>query len=156
MYRLTKNIYFYIYLILKKWNRVMHEVNLHATILSGRKVTTHFLGGKMTVFLWECLFRKRSLLHKFSLLTGKIPAWKPNKHQFRRKTSAFCFKPAGIVSKPFQVRAPGAADHFASVSNGFNTRPRLRRLTTNFQPTPIQLCFVFSTHALAHKAVQKQ
>lgn len=156
MYRLTKNIYFYIYLILKKWNRVMHEVNLHATVLSGRKVTTHFLGGKMTVFLWECLFRKRSLLHKFSLLTGKIPAWKQNKHQFRRKTSAFfCFKPAGIVSKPFQVRAPSAADHLASVSNGFNTRPRLRRLTTNFQPTPIQLCFVFSMHALAHKAVQQ-
>lgn len=67
----------------------------------------------------------------------------------------FCFKPAGIVSKPFQVRAPSAADHLASVSNGFNTRPRLRRLTTNFQPTPIQLCFVFSMHALAHKAVQK-
>lgn len=135
----------------------MHEVNLHATVLSGRKVTTHFLGGKMTVFLWECLFRKRSLLHKFSLLTGKIPAWKTKQTPIQKENISlfFCFKPAGIVSKPFQVRAPSAADHLASVSNGFNTRPRLRRLTTNFQPTPIQLCFVFSMHALAHKAVQK-
>lgn len=115
-------------------------------------------GGRWrAVFLWECSFRKRSLLHKFCLLTGKIPGWKQKQTPIQEENFSFFFffKPAGIVSKPFQVRALSVADHLASVSNGFNTRPRLRRSTTKFQPPPIQLCFVFSMHALVHKAVQK-
>lgn len=100
----------------------MYEVNLHVTLL----------GQNVTIFLWRkvrgcssvgMLGLEKSPLHKGfgQLLTNETDAFKmkmknSKRNGLRGKSSALVS--AGIVRKPFQVRALSGADHLASVSNG--------------------------------------
>lgn len=143
----------------------MYEVNLHATLPSVQNVT---------VFLWRkvrgcssvgmlvlenlhytkasdnCwLMRRMHLKWKERKPTGK-------RNGLRGKSSALVS--AGIVRKPFQVRALSGADHLASVSNGFNTRCWETRCVGQHVTSSLNLdncAFVSSTRALVHEAVQK-
>lgn len=174
MYRLTKNIYFYIYLILKNetyQSNVWSEFTRHNFLSKKRDNKLTQEEGEGLKFSGNAHFRKRKpLLHKGSSASNNCVLMR----SFRQKESRYFFFPsftehqlrgrenwavkcAGIVSKPFQVSK--STKWFWSLSKCLKWLLykiyNAQQVDTYSQPLPIQLCFVSSVYALVHKAVQK-